>query len=78
MEGRGRELLARRGKKEFPPEKMEVIQVWIQLNISEISFVFTRRSKLQTDLVHGIVTRALNANIDHRILEGAAHVVLEG
>ena len=27
MEGRGTELLARRGKKEFPPKKMEVIQV---------------------------------------------------
>ena len=36
------------------------------------------KKKVEVYLVHGVVARALNANIDHRILEGAAHVVLEG
>ena len=36
MDGRGTELLARRGKKEFPPIKMEVIQVWVRDKVKDL------------------------------------------
>ena len=34
LEGRGQELLARRGKKEFPPKNEEVTQPWCYIGLA--------------------------------------------